>query len=198
MNVDEVVALGAAIQAAIEVGEPIGDAVPRFTLGGRRGPRPSPRPPRRAPGDRRHVAQPGDRRRQPRRLGVRQRHRDPPQRADPGQRHARRTSTRPTAGPTRRLEVYVTQGESSAPLDCTILGKYVFDGIQPTDAEVTVDVGLSYDSNGVVQVQADPARHGPRAADDRRAGPRRPLLAGPAARAAARRRASPSRSASSC
>ena len=24
----------------------------------------------------------------------------------------------------------------------------------PTDAEVTVDVGLSYDSNGVVQVQA--------------------------------------------
>ena len=27
-------------------------------------------------------------------------------------------------------------------------------GIHPTDAEVTVDVGLSYDSNGVVQVQA--------------------------------------------
>ena len=32
VNVDEVVALGAAIQAAIEVGEHIGDAVPRFTL----------------------------------------------------------------------------------------------------------------------------------------------------------------------
>ena len=32
VNVDEVVALGAAIQAAIEVGEPIGDALPRFTL----------------------------------------------------------------------------------------------------------------------------------------------------------------------
>src|SRR4051812_39747287 len=32
VNVDEVVALGAAIQAAIEVGQPIGDAVPRFTL----------------------------------------------------------------------------------------------------------------------------------------------------------------------
>ena len=32
VNVDEVVALGAAIQAAIEVGQSIGDAVPRFTL----------------------------------------------------------------------------------------------------------------------------------------------------------------------
>ena len=43
VNVDEVVALGAAIQAAIEVGQTIGDAVPRFTLsaggpaGGRQG-----------------------------------------------------------------------------------------------------------------------------------------------------------------
>ena len=42
MNVDEVVALGAAIQAAIEVGEPIGDAMPRFTLGRRSA---APRPP---------------------------------------------------------------------------------------------------------------------------------------------------------
>ncbi len=36
VNVDEVVALGAAIQAAIEVGQDIGDAVPRFTLGSAR------------------------------------------------------------------------------------------------------------------------------------------------------------------
>ncbi len=57
-------------------------------------------------------------------------------------------------GANSKLEVYLTQGESTAPLDCTILGKYVFDGIHPTDAEVMVDVGLSYDSNGVVQVQA--------------------------------------------
>ena len=57
-------------------------------------------------------------------------------------------------GSNTRLEVYLTQGESAAPLDCTILGKYVFSDIHPTDAEVTVDVGLSYDSNGVVQVQA--------------------------------------------
>jgi molecular chaperone DnaK len=57
-------------------------------------------------------------------------------------------------GANTRLEVYLTQGESSTPLDCTILGKYVFDDIHPTNAEVMVDVGLSYDSNGVVQVQA--------------------------------------------
>ena len=57
-------------------------------------------------------------------------------------------------GANTRLEVYLTQGESTAPLDCTILGKYVFDDIHPTNNEVTVDVGLSYDSNGVVQVQA--------------------------------------------
>ena len=34
MNVDEVVALGAAIQAAMEAGQSIGDATPKFTLGG--------------------------------------------------------------------------------------------------------------------------------------------------------------------
>src|SRR6185437_7458580 len=44
--------------------------------------------------------------------------------------------------------------ESDRPLDCTVLGKYVFSGIQETDAEVTVDIRMSYDANGVVQVAA--------------------------------------------
>ena len=57
-------------------------------------------------------------------------------------------------GTNARLEVYLTQGESDSPLDCTVLGKYVFTGIHPTEAEVQIDVGLSYDANGVVQVQA--------------------------------------------
>ncbi len=52
------------------------------------------------------------------------------------------------------LEVYLTQGESDRPLDCSILGKYVFSGIKTTDVEVTVDVNLSYDRDGVVQVEA--------------------------------------------
>ena len=57
-------------------------------------------------------------------------------------------------GRNEALEVYLTQGESDRPLDCSVLGKYVFGGIRPTDAEVMVDVSLSYDRDGVVQVQA--------------------------------------------
>ena len=57
-------------------------------------------------------------------------------------------------GRNERLEIYLTQGESERPADCSILGKYVFSGIRATDSEVTIDVSLSYDSNGVVQVQA--------------------------------------------
>ena len=52
------------------------------------------------------------------------------------------------------LEVYLTQGESDRPLDCSVLGRYVFSGIQATDAEVTIDVALRYDRDGVVQVEA--------------------------------------------
>src|SRR4029078_6823298 len=46
------------------------------------------------------------------------------------------------AGANDRLEVYLTQGESARPLDCSVLGKYVFSGIRPTAEEVAVDVGL--------------------------------------------------------
>jgi Mg-chelatase subunit ChlD len=53
-----------------------------------------------------------------------------------------------------RLEVYLTQGESPDPVDCTVLGKYVFHGITPSAAEVAVDVRVSYDANGTVQVEA--------------------------------------------
>jgi uncharacterized protein YegL len=57
-------------------------------------------------------------------------------------------------GANDHLEIYLTQGESTRPLDCSILGKYVFTGIQATDSEVTVDISISYDVNGVVQVKA--------------------------------------------
>src|SRR5260370_34352865 len=57
-------------------------------------------------------------------------------------------------GANTKLGVYLTQGESAAPLDCTILGKYVFSGIEPTADQVTVDLTMSYDANGVVQVHA--------------------------------------------
>ena len=53
------------------------------------------------------------------------------------------------------LEVYLLQGEHERPLDNVILGKYVFSGFKRTGAkELEVDVTYSYDRNGVVDVAA--------------------------------------------
>jgi molecular chaperone DnaK (HSP70)/uncharacterized protein YegL len=152
VNVDEVVALGAAIRAAIEVGEDVEDAVPRFTLAAPQGEGAGASRISRTVVDvmshslgavavspdglayindiviRRNLAIPA--------------------------RNTRSYLHETHGGANNRLEVYLTQGESASPLDCTILGKYVFTGIQATDAEVAVDVGMSYDADGVVQVQA--------------------------------------------
>jgi molecular chaperone DnaK (HSP70)/uncharacterized protein YegL len=154
VNVDEVVALGAAIQAAIEVGQSIGDAVPRFTLG-TSGPSaaeaPSRPPGRRVTDVMSHslgtIAVNPDGSAYVNDIVIR---RNVPIPASDTKSYLHETH----GGANARLEVYVTQGESAAPLDCTILGKYVFGEIHPTAAEVTIDVSLSYDSNGVVQVQA--------------------------------------------
>jgi molecular chaperone DnaK (HSP70) len=154
VNVDEVVALGAAIQAAIEVGQTIGDAVPRFTLsagGTSPGAKEAAAPTRRVTDVMSHslgtVAVSPDASAYVNDVVIR---RNLPIPARNTKSYIHETH----GGSNTKLEVYLTQGESSAPLDCTILGKYVFNNIQATNAEVTVDVGLSYDSNGVVQVQA--------------------------------------------
>jgi len=54
-----------------------------------------------------------------------------------------------------RLEVFLTQGESGVPSEVVFLGRYVFSGF-PTqcDENVVVEVNYSYNSNGVVEVQA--------------------------------------------
>jgi molecular chaperone DnaK (HSP70)/uncharacterized protein YegL len=153
VNVDEVVALGAAIQAAIEVGQGIADAVPRFTLGtsGPAAAEPSRQAARRVTDVMSHslgtIAVSPDGLAYVNDIVVR---RNVPIPASDTKSYLHQTH----GGANTRLEVYLTQGESALPLDCTILGKYVFDEIHPTGVEVTVDVGLSYDSNGVVQVQA--------------------------------------------
>jgi molecular chaperone DnaK len=154
VNVDEVVALGAAIQAAIEVGEKIGDAVPRFTLSASSKPGVADQAVttnRRVIDVMSHslgtIAVSPDGSAYLNDIVIR---RNLPIPARNTKSYIHETH----GGANSKLEVYLTQGESTAPLDCTILGKYVFDGIHPTDAEVMVDVGLSYDSNGVVQVQA--------------------------------------------
>ncbi|MDG3005562.1 Hsp70 family protein [Paludisphaera mucosa] len=147
VNVDEVVALGAAVQAAMEVGESIGDAVPKFTLGVGA----SPPPARRVVDVMSHslgvVAVSADGGSYVNDVVIR---RNLPIPAEDVRTYMHATH----GGANTRLEVYLTQGESAAPLDCTILGKYVFNGIAATDAEVAVDVGLSYDADGVVQVRA--------------------------------------------
>jgi molecular chaperone DnaK (HSP70) len=154
VNVDEVVALGAAIQAAIEVGQEIGNAVPRLTL--------SAGAPQSAAAGAAAFS---------RRVTDVMSHSlgtiavSPDGSAYVNDIVVRRNLAIPASntksylhathgGSNTRLEVYLTQGESTTPLDCTILGKYVFDGIEATGGEVTIDVGLSYDSNGVVQVRA--------------------------------------------
>jgi len=154
VNVDEVVALGAAIQAAIEVGQSIGDAVPRFTLSAPGVPasaKEAVAPARRVTDVMSHslgtIAVSPDGRAYVNDVVIR---RNLPIPARNTKSYIHETH----GGSNTKLEVYLTQGESSSPLDCTILGKYVFDDIHPTDVEVTIDVGLSYDSNGVVQVQA--------------------------------------------
>ncbi len=140
VNVDEAVALGAAIQAMMEIGEKPGEAGPRFTLGGAK----------RISDVMSHslgvVAVNSDSTAYVNDIVIRKNLPVPA------------GNTKPymiaTAGGNDRLEVYLTQGESPRPGDCSILGKFVFSGIEPTASEVAVDIEMSYDHNGVVQVKA--------------------------------------------
>ena len=53
------------------------------------------------------------------------------------------------------LEVYVLQGESNLPLECSILGKYVISGMDHiNNGETVIDITYNYDSNSVVEVTA--------------------------------------------
>ncbi len=53
------------------------------------------------------------------------------------------------------IEVFITQGESERPIDCAYLGKYIVHGIPYTNTGYTVvDIAYTYDQNGVVQVTA--------------------------------------------
>jgi len=150
VNVDEVVALGAAIRASMEAGETTEDARPRYTIGGAREPRYTLAGARRIKDVMSHslgtVAVSPDGSAYVNDIVIRRNLAIPA-------RESRSYRLATHGGTNDRMEVYLTQGESPAPLDCSILGKYVFTGIHPTDAEVDVDVSLSYDADGVVQVR---------------------------------------------
>ena len=70
------------------------------------------------------------------------------------------THTRPFSINTRKsgtneVEVYMLQGESEYPLDCSILGKYVFSGIEHVNKSKSIlDISYHYTMNGTVEVSA--------------------------------------------
>lgn len=54
-----------------------------------------------------------------------------------------------------RLEVYITQGESTSPAQCAFIGKYSADGVPHHESgEVVIDIQYAYDQSGIVQVTA--------------------------------------------
>ncbi len=58
------------------------------------------------------------------------------------------------------LDVYMLQGESDRPLDCKILGKYVFSEVEhEPDSLAVIDVKYAYDENGIIQVSAEQRRY---------------------------------------
>lgn len=53
------------------------------------------------------------------------------------------------------MHVYLLQGEKGNPLDCEIVGKYVFHGIRQTEEEeAVVNVTYSYNEDGMIEVSA--------------------------------------------
>lgn len=60
-----------------------------------------------------------------------------------------------------KVEVYMLQGESEKPLDCHILGKYVFSDITHVpDKPAVLDIEYIYDHNGVVSVSTTERKTG--------------------------------------
>lgn len=51
------------------------------------------------------------------------------------------------------IEVYMLQGESQKPLECDIIGKYVFSGVEhQAGGQAVLDITYAYDRNGVIKV----------------------------------------------
>lgn len=69
--------------------------------------------------------------------------------------HTRPFSIRTRKGGTHDVEVYMLQGENEYPLDCSILGKYVFSGIEHVSKSKSIlDISYNYTMNGTVEVSA--------------------------------------------
>ena len=132
VNVDEAVALGAAIQASIDTAEATG-----LVLSGRK----------RTQDVMSHslgmVAENEDRSMYINSIIIRKNESFPCAKRKKYQIH------------TNELEVYMLQGENNIPLQCVLLGKYLFEGIEQSPGKPSmVEVEYAYDANGVVAVSA--------------------------------------------
>jgi molecular chaperone DnaK len=142
VNPDEAVALGATIQAALEIEERQPNAQPVYRLAGRK----------KSTDVMSHS------------LGMIAVNEDgtryvnsvilPKNQAIPS-RQTRPYTLRVGRRGDSRMEVFMTQGETSNPLDCAYLGKYVFTDIPAVSGKTAVlDISYAYDKNGVVDVTA--------------------------------------------
>lgn len=52
------------------------------------------------------------------------------------------------------IEVFILQGESTVPADCTVIGKEVITGFENNGRGLNISITFSYDENGVVHVSA--------------------------------------------
>jgi molecular chaperone DnaK len=141
VNVDEAVALGAAIQASMDVQQEDHGA-PKFTLPGSK--------------EIRDVmshslgvfSENGDRSRYINSILIPKNKRIPCVESRPFQRRTQR-------GRDNEVEVYMLQGESDHPTHCIVLGKYIFSGIEHGPGGIAVlDIEYAYDKNGIVTVAA--------------------------------------------
>ena len=56
--------------------------------------------------------------------------------------------------PDQEMEIYLTQGESSEIVDCTIVGYYVIKNMTPTKDIAIINLSYTYDENGIINVGA--------------------------------------------
>ncbi len=141
INPDEAVALGAAIQAALEMEQALSNA-PIYSLAGRK----------KTVDVIAHslgmIAESADRSRYLNSVLIRKNLPIPSSQLRPYKMAVRRRGD-------SELEVFLTQGESDDPQQCTYLGRYVFSDFPPAaDKSVILDITYEYDKNGVVHISA--------------------------------------------
>ncbi len=142
VNVDEAVALGAAIQANIDMAETKGNKTPIFSLAGKKKTRDV------ISHSLGMVAEKEDRSCYINSIIIPKNNPIPSSQVSP-------FKIRTSKNQENQVEVYMLQGENESPLKCDILGKYVFSGIQHSANQTAIlDIQYQYDRSGVVSVSS--------------------------------------------